>query len=375
MISSSFKMIKLAHPDITAREVAAVTRVLRSGTLSLGPELAAFEQAFARYVGRQHALAVSSGTAALHLAVRALGLKAGDQVITSPYSFIASVNCILFEGARPVLADIDPVTMNIDPDKAARLVNARTKAILAVDVFGLPAEYRQISAICRQHGLHLIEDSCEALGAEYHGGKAGSFGTVSTFGFYPNKQITTGEGGMVLCDDDRLHQRMSAMRNQGRSSMGGWLAHHILGYNYRMADINAALGRVQLQRLPRLLENRRRIADNYQGLFAKQLPEFTTLHDVPGMRRSWFVFAVLVPEQLKGKKRDQLIKGLQQAGVGCAHYFPALHLQPALRSLGYRRGDFPVAEDVADRSFAIPFHHKLTLRDQQTVVRTIKRLV
>ena len=368
-------MIKLAHPDITAREVAAVTRVLKSGTLSLGPELTAFENAFATYVGRKHALAVSSGTAGLHLAVRALGIGPGDEVITSPYSFIASVNCILFEGARPVLADIDPVSLNLDPAKAAKRVNARTKAILAVDVFGLPAEYQKITAICRKHQLHLIEDSCEALGATYHGKQAGSFGRVSTFGFYANKQITTGEGGMVLCDDDRLYLHMSAMRNQGRSSMGGWLAHHILGYNYRMSDISAALGRVQLGRLAQLLSHRKRIADNYQELFSRQLPEFTTLHDVPGMERSWFVFAILVPGKLKGKKRDQLIKGLQQAGIGCAHYFPALHLQPALRSLGYHRGDFPVAEDIADRSLAIPFHHRLTVRDQQTIVRMIKSLV
>ncbi|MCU0606106.1 MAG: DegT/DnrJ/EryC1/StrS family aminotransferase [Candidatus Edwardsbacteria bacterium] len=368
-------MIKLADPDITAREIAAVARVLRSGTLSLGPELAAFEGAFAKYVGRKHALAVCSGTAGLHLAVRALGLGPGDEVVTSPYSFIASVNCIRFEGARPVLADIDPGTFNLDPARAARKITRRTKALLPVDIFGLPADFDAFQALCDRHRLAMIEDSCEALGAEYRGRRCGSFGDASVFGFYANKQITTGEGGMVVCDDDALHRLMAAMRNQGRSSMGGWLAHRILGYNYRMSDLSAALGRVQLSRLPRLLARRQRLAGAYRKLFASQLPEFGTLGDRPGMARSWFVFAVLVPPSLKGARRDGLIKGLQESGIQCAHYFPALHLQPALRDLGHRRGDFPVAEDIADRSLAIPFHHGLTRPDQERIVRTIRRLV
>ncbi len=368
-------MIKLAHPDITSKEINAVVKVLKSGTLSLGPELAAFEADFARYVGRKHALAVSSGTAGLHLAAMALGLKPGHQVITSPYSFIASANCILYQGAAPVLADIDPVTLNLDPGQAAQKITRRTRALLAVDVFGLPADYKRLEALCRKHGLDLIEDSCEALGARHHGRMAGSFGKIAAFGFYPNKQITTGEGGMVLCDDRRLHQKMTALRNQGRSSMGGWLAHHILGYNYRMSDVSAALGRAQLARLPAMLERRRMVAQSYKELFARRLPEFTLLQDVPGLKRSWFVFAVLVPGPMKGKKRDRLIKELQKSGIQCAHYFPALHLQPALRSLGYQRGDFPVTEDAADRSLALPFHHKLSLRDQEKVVETIGRIV
>jgi len=368
-------MIKLANPDITPKEIAAVVKVLKSGTLSLGPELAAFEDDFACYVGRKYALAVSSGTAGLHMAVNALGIGPGDEVITSPYSFIASVNCILYQRARPVLADIDPHTFNLDPAQAAAMVTSRTKAILAVDVFGLPADYKKLDALCRKYGLLLIEDSCEALGAGHHGKMAGSFGQVAVFGFYPNKQITTGEGGMVVCDDKKLYRHMAALRNQGRSSMGGWLAHHLLGYNYRMSDISAALGRVQLFRLPKMLEQRRKIARNYTKLFVKHLPEFTVLKDFPGMKRSWFVFAVLVPPAMKGKKRDRLIKGLQASGIQCAHYFPALHLQPSLRSLGYKRGDFPVAEDVADRSLALPFHHKLTSADQQKVVDTIARII
>lgn len=368
-------MIKLANPDITNKEIAAVVKVLKSGTLSLGPELEAFENDFARYVGRKHALAVSSGTAGLHMAANALGIGPGDEVITSPYSFIASVNCILYQRAKPVLADIDPATFNLDPEQAAAKVNSRTKALLAVDVFGLPADYKKLEAICRKHGLNLIEDSCEALGARYHGRMAGSFGKIAVFGFYPNKQITTGEGGMVVCDDGKIYRHMAALRNQGRSSMGGWLAHHILGYNYRMSDISAALGRAQLQRLPVMLERRRKVAQNYKKLFARHLPEFTVLEDVPGSERSWFVFVVLAPPNMKGKKRDLLIKGLQRSGIQCAHYFPALHLQPSLRALGYKRGDFPVAEDVADRSLALPFHHKLTAEDQIRVVETIKRLI
>jgi len=368
-------MIKLAHPDITSKEIAAVVKVLKSGTLSLGPELKAFENDFARYVGRKYALAVSSGTAGLHMAANALGIGPGDEVITSPYSFIASVYCILYQRAKPVLADIDPATFNLDPEQAAKKITRKTKALLAVDVFGLPADYKKLNALCRKHNMELIEDSCEALGARYHGRMAGSFGKISVFGFYPNKQITTGEGGMVLCDDPKMYRHMVALRNQGRSSMGGWLAHHILGYNYRMSDISAALGRAQLARLPAMLERRRRVAQNYKELFARRLPEFTVLQDVPGVERSWFVFAVLTPPALKGKKRDRLIKGLQRSGIQCAHYFPALHLQPALRSLGYKKGDFPVAEDVAGRSLALPFHHKLTGADQQKVVEAIKRMI
>ncbi len=369
-------MIKLASPDITQREIDAVVRVLRSGTLSLGPEILKFEKAFAKYIGRKHALAVSSGTAGLHMITRALNLKPGDEVITSPYSFAASVNCILYQGATPVFVDIDPRTLNLDPKKIKAAITRRTKAILAVDVFGLPADYQKIQALCQKHRLTLIEDSCEALGAKYHGKRAGSFGAAAVFGFYPNKQMTTGEGGMVLTDDDQLAQTMSSLRNQGRHSMGGWLAHHDLGYNYRMPDINAALGSVQLARLPGILARRKKIAQIYQKLFAERLPEFTVLKDFPGMTRSWFVFAALVPERLKGTGRDNLIKYLQSKGIGCAHYFPALHLQPYLvKELKHKRGDFPLTEDIAGRSLAIPFHHLLTIRDQERVVQVMEQFV
>jgi perosamine synthetase len=369
-------MIKLAHPDITAKEIKAVAKVLESGTLSLGPEVTKFERAFARYVGRKHALAVSSGTAGLHLVASAMGLGPGDEVITSPYSFAASVNCILYQGARPVFADIDPRTMNLDPARIEAAVTRRTRAVLAVDVFGLPADYDAIGRICKKHRLQLIEDSCEALGARYHGCRAGSFGLASVFGFYPNKQLTTGEGGMVLTDDDGLKARMASLRNQGRSFMGGWLAHHILGYNYRMPDINAALGRVQLSRLPGMLEKRRQVAARYQELFSGRLPEFTLLGDLPGITRSWFVFVVLVPPGLRGQGRDRLIRYLQSRGIGCAHYFPALHLQPYLKNiLKHKKGDFPAAEDIAGRSMAIPFHHKLTLGEQERVVKAMEQFI
>ncbi len=368
-------MIKLAHPDITAREIAAVASVMRSGTLSLGPEIVGFERAFARSVGRKHAVAVSSGTAALHLIARTLGLGPGDEVITTPYSFASSLNCILYAGARPVLADVDPVSFNIDPDEVRRRLTRRTKAVLAVDVFGVPADYPALEGICGRRGLRLIEDSCEALGASRAGRAAGSFGDAAAFGFYPNKQITTGEGGMAVCDGDALAARIRSLRNQGRTAMGGWLAHHQLGYNYRMSEMAAALGRVQLSRLRQLLARRRRLAESYRTLFARALPGFTVLPEVPGTSRSWFVFVVLVPEPLAGKARDRLIAALNRRGIQCAHYFPALHLQPYARKLlGHRRGDFPVAEGIADRSLAIPFHHRLTVADQQTVIRAIKRL-
>lgn len=368
-------MIKLAHPDITEREIRAVTRVLRSGTLSLGPEAEAFERLFARRVGRKHAIALNSGTSALHLIVKSLGLGAGDEVITAPYSFIASVNCILYEGARPVLADIDPATLNIDPAQVERRITRRTRAVLPVDVFGLPADYGALERICRRHGLLLIEDACEALGAWYRGKPAGSFGQAAAFGFYPNKQITTGEGGMAVCDDPKLAERIRSYRNQGRSFMGGWLAHHLVGYNYRMSDINAAVGRVQISRLGKLLASRKKAARRYRRLFKRHLPEFTVLADVPGTVRSWFVFVILVPPEMRGEGRDRLLTGLRKRGIECAHYFPALHLQPALKCLGYGKGDFPAAEEAAGRSLAIPFHHRLGLHDQERVVRTIGRLI
>jgi perosamine synthetase len=369
-------MIKLADPHITAREVAAVARVLRSGTLSLGPEIPAFERELARFTGRRHGIAVSSGTAGLHLITLALGLKPGDEVITTPYSFAASLNCILFAGATPVLADVDPVSFNLDPAAVRAKLTRRTRAVLAVDVFGLPADYAALGRICKGRRLHLIEDSCEALGAAYRGRPAGSFGAAGVFGFYPNKQLTTGEGGMVVCDDGAMADMMRSLRNQGRSSMGGWLAHHRLGYNYRMSEIAAALGRAQLARLPGMLRRREQLAARYRTLFQAQLPEFGLLSPVPGSKRSWFVFVVLVPPRMRGAPRDRLITRLQQAGIGCAHYFPALHLQPYLfRRLGHRRGDFPVAEDIAGRSLAVPFHHGLSLADQKQVVRTIASLV
>ncbi len=367
-------MIKLAHPDITEREIQAVTRVLRSGTLSLGPEAEAFERLFARKVGRRHAIALNSGTSALHLIVKALGLGAGDEVVTAPYSFIASVNCILYEGARPVLADIDPVTLNIDPAQVERRLTKRTRAVLPVDVFGLPADYRALEEICRRRRLMLIEDACEALGASYRGKPAGSFGQAAAFGFYPNKQITTGEGGMAVCDDRKLADLIRSYRNQGRSYMGGWLAHHRMGYNYRMSELNAAMGRIQLSRLGSMLAVRKKLATAYRRLFRQRLPEFTLLPEVPGVERSWFVFVILVPPAMRGAGRDRLLTGLRARGIECAHYFPALHLQPVLKRLGYRRGDFPVAEEVADRSLAIPFHHRLTVDDQERVVLTIEKL-
>ena len=369
-------MIKLASPNITKREIDAVVKVLKSGTLSLGPEILKFEKAFARYIGRKHALAVSSGTAGLHLITRALGLKPGDQVITSPYSFAASVNCILYQGATPVFADVDPATFNIDPKRIEAAITRRTRAILAVDIFGLPADYATLQKICKKHQLLLIEDSCEALGAKYKNKMAGSFGAAAVFGFYPNKQITTGEGGMVLTDDDRLAETMFSLRNQGRHSMGGWLAHHEMGYNYRMPDINAALGAVQLSRIRGILQTRKDIAERYLKLFQQRLPEFTVLQEPKGLKRSWFVFVVMVPREMRGPKRDRLIKHLQSKGIGCAHYFPALHLQPYLQKiLKHKKGDFPVAENIADRSLAIPFHHLLTAKDQERVVRTMEQFV
>jgi perosamine synthetase len=347
--------LQLARPILGAREEELVLEVLRSGQLSLGPRLRAFEEAFAARVGAPRASAVSSGTAGLHLALRAVGVSAGDEVLTSPFSFVASANAAIYDGARPVFADIDPVTLNLDPRAAAAAVGDRTAAILPVHVFGYPADM----VAFEQLGRPIVEDACEALGAAYaDGGAVGGRGHPAVFGFYANKQLTTGEGGMITLASPELKERIDSERNQGRAPDMGWLDHDRLGFNYRLSDIACALGLAQLERLDAMLGERARVAELYgqalSRLEALQLP----CPDAGGARRGWFVYVVQLPT---GTDRDSTVRALGDRGVPSKPYFPAIHLYSFYRErFGYREGQFPVAEDVAARSIALPFHPEMT---------------
>ena len=347
-------MIPLARPVLGEAEERAVIDVLRSGQLSLGPHLPEFEQAFAARVGARHASAVSSGTAALHLALRAVGVTDGDEVVTTPFSFVASANAILFERARPVFADIDPVTLNIDPDAAAAAITGRTTALLPVHIFGYPADIAALEA----HGLPIVEDACEALGATYADGTpVGGRGHPATFAFYANKQLTTGEGGMLTMGSAEHKERVDSERNQGRAPNMDWLDHDRLGFNYRLTDIACALGLAQLGHLDEMLAGRARVAGLYREALAGTevgLP----CPDEGAAARGWFVFVVQVPH---GIDRDTAIEGLRARGVQSKPYLPAIHLMSFYRErFGHREGEFPVCEDVAARSIALPFFPEMT---------------
>lgn len=342
--------IPLARPLMGEAEEAAVTAVLRSGRLSLGPALGAFEEAFAERVGAAHASAVSSGTAGLHLALRAAGVGDGDEVVTSPFSFVASANAALYERARPVFADIDPVTLNIDPAAAAAAVSDRTAALLPVHIFGYPADVPALERL----GLPIVEDACEALGAVHPDGvPVGGRGHLAVFGFYANKQITTGEGGMVVTASADHKRRLDSERNQGRAPDMGWLDHDRLGFNYRLSDVACALGLAQLERLDTMLADRARVAALYgEGLAGIEGVD-PPAPDAGGARRSWFVYVVRLPP---GADRDQAVRALARRGIETKPYLPAIHLFSFYRErFGHRPGEFPVAEDAAARSLALPF--------------------
>ncbi len=362
--------IPLAQPVIGAREEERVLDVLRSGQLSLGPLLAEFEQAFATSVGASCASAVSSGTAGLHLALRAVGVSDGTEVITSPFSFVASANVAVYERARPVFADIDPVTLNLSVDAAAAAVSDRTAALLPVHIFGYPADIPGFE----QLGLPIGEDACEALGAEHADGvPVGGRGHPAVFGFYPNKQLTTGEGGMVTTGDPSTKERIDSERNQGRSPDMGWVDHDRLGFNYRLSDIACALGLAQLERLDEMLADRARVADLYRqaltGVEGLQLP----CRDSDGNRRGWFVYVVQLPRELG---RDSVVRWLAQRGVPSKPYFPAVHLMSYYRDqFGHREGEFPVCEDVAARSIALPFFPEMSERQVEQVGVTLREVV
>jgi len=364
------KHISMSSQDISEADVQAVLDVLRSGRLALGPQTEAFEHALAQYVGVTHAVAVNSGTSALHLLVRALGLGPGDEVLVPSFTFAASVNAILYEGATPVFVEIEPETYNLDPEDLARRVTPRTKAIMAVDVFGHPAAWDDILAVAQAHDLRIIDDACEALGAEYKGRKLGTFGDAATFAFYPNKQMTTGEGGIVVTNDGEIARLCRSMRNQGRGEMGAWLEHERLGYNYRMTEMSAALGVSQLARLETFLAKRAHVAE----LYTERLQALTAVRPPvvkPGVRMSWFVYVVTLAE---GTHRDTIMRRMASDGVPTRGYFAPIHTQPYISDrFGDLAGTLPLTEAVAQRTVALPFHNSLAESDIDAVVAALER--
>jgi perosamine synthetase len=366
-VRQEVRPVPLSGPYLGEREEELVLEVLRSGRLSLGPTIGRFEELVAERVGAPYAAAVSSGTAGLHLLCRIAGVGPGDEVITSPFSFAASANCFLYEGATPVFADIDPSTLNLDPAAVEAAVTPRTKAVVAVDIFGYPCELDELRTICDRHGLVLIEDSAEALGAEYKGRPIGAHGPSCVFAFYPNKQIATGEGGVVVTHDEETYKLVVSLRNQGRDyETGGWFNHVRLGFNYRWTDVQAAIGIAQLEKLDRMLELRRVAAARYGELLAGVDGVTPLRTDDVDHRRSWFVYVVQVDPEID---RDRVMARLRENGVHTAEYVPCIHLQGYMREgYGFREGLYPVAEDVSSRSLALPFFTGIEPQVQDHVV-------
>jgi dTDP-4-amino-4,6-dideoxygalactose transaminase len=366
-------VIPLAKPLVGPGEEQLVLETLRSGRLALGPRLGEFEAGLSSLLGRPVS-AVSSGTAGLHLAIRAAGIEAGDEVVTTPFSFVASANCLLYENARPVFCDIDPRTLNLDPAAAAAAVTDRTTGLLPVHIFGYPVDMPALERLAAERALWLVEDACEALGATHADGtQVGARGNLSVFAFYPNKQITTGEGGAVVCPDDAVKERIDSERNQGRAPDMGWLDHDRLGFNYRIDELSCALGVAQLERVDELLAGRDRIA----GLYSEALAEIDELGlpcpDSGGDRRSWFVYVVQLPP---GVDRDTAVSAMRERGVDTKPYLPAIHLMSFYRErFGHREGEFPVCEDVAARSLALPFFGELSDGELEQVVAALREVI
>jgi perosamine synthetase len=358
--------IPLAKPEITDEDRQAVLEVLHTPNLSMGPKVREFEQAICDYTGSRHAVAVNSGTSALHIAVRALGLEAGSEVILPSFTFSALLNVILQEGLRPKFVDIDPKTYNSTPDAVAAAITTKTRLILAVHTFGIPVNSQTLRGVCEKHHLHLIEDACEALGAEIHRHKAGTFGEAGLFAFYPNKQITTGEGGMLITSNEQLALRARRLRNQGRDSALDWYQHAEVGFSYRLSDISCALGVSQLARINAVIERRHKLAEIYDRELA-QIAELIrpSLTSEVG-RISWFVYPVQVAPEFNANDRDKICESLLRKGIGAGRYFAPLHLQPVLKPYG-NFAALPQTELVADRVLAVPFFNALTEQEIQEV--------
>jgi perosamine synthetase len=365
--------IPLSSPDVQAEDVELVARVLRSNRLSIGPFIKELERDFADYIGTKYAVAVTNGTAGLHLCMRAAGIVEGDEVITTPFSFIASANCILYERATPVFVDIDEASLNLDPALVARAVTPRTRATLPVHVFGQPCAMDELQSICRDRNLTLIEDACEAVGAEYKGRKVGAFGKAAVFSFYPNKAMTLGEGAVVTTDDPHWAELMQSLRNQGRGDGGTGYASDRLGYNYRLDEMSAALGVAQLKRLDRLLAQRQAVAARY-GEMLRHVPGVTVKRTLASTTRvSWFVFVIHLDPRID---RDRVIEQLEARGIPSRVYFTPIHLEPYYRKrFGFRPGDFPVAERVAASILALPFHTNLSDAEIDEVVDALQSAI
>jgi perosamine synthetase len=365
--------VPLSRPYIDERDEELVLDVLRSGRLSLGPAIDRFEELFAERVGAPYAAAVSSGTAGLHMLCHIAGVEPGDEVITSPIAFVATANCFIFEGGVPVFADVDPRTLNLDPVAVEAAITERTKGIVVVDMFGYPCELDGLRAIAESHGLWLIDDSCEALGAEYKGAPIGSHGVSGAFGFYPNKQLTTGEGGMVTTHSEEERDLVVSLRNQGRSYDSRWFHHVRLGFNYRITDLQAALGIAQLEKLDKMLDLRSEVAARYTDLLAGVDGVEPPLADDAGHKRSWFVYVVKLAD---GVDRKAVLQSLAEQGIEAGLYVPAVHLQPYMRErYGFAEGMCPVAEDACSRTLALPFFPELEAGDQELVVEALRTAI
>ena len=365
--------VPLSRPFLDERDEELVLEVLRSGRLSLGPVIERFEELLAERVRAPYAAAVSSGTAGLHMLCHIAGVEPGDEVITSPVSFVATANCFIIEGGVPVFADVDSRTLNLDPEAVEAAITERTKGIVVVDMFGYPCELDELRAIAERHGLWLIDDSCEALGAEYKGAPIGSHGPSGAFGFYPNKQMTTGEGGMVTTHSEEEVELLKSLRNQGRSYDSRWFHHPRVGFNYRLTDLQAALGIAQLEKLDRMLAMRAEVAGRYTKLLAGIEGVEPPLADDEDHKRSWFVFVVKLD---RGLEREAVLETLKAQGIEAGHYVPAVHLQPYMRErYGFAEGTCPVAEDACDRSLALPFFPQLEAADQELVVDALRDAV
>ncbi len=364
--------IHLSRPDITKKEIQAVSDVLRTPNLSLGPKLPEFETALAKYIGRKHAIAVNSGTSGLFLCISAMKIGPGDEVITTPFTFIASSNSIMMVGATPVFVDIDPGSLNIDPAQIESKITEKTKAILPVEVFGNPAGFDKVCEIAQKHNLTVIEDCCEALGSTLNDRMVGTFGEMSVFAFYPNKQITTGEGGMILTDDDDLADICVSLRNQGRGKTGTWLSHERLGYNFRLSDINCALGIVQLSRIDEIKAKRRQVATWYQEMLSDD-KRLIVPAEQNGCEISWFVFVIRLSDQFTLEQRNGVLQEMRNEGIEVGNYFPPVHLQPFMvEKFGYCEDDFPATESVCKSTIALPFYNDLSKDEVAVVCKTLR---
>lgn len=366
------EVVPMSSSELDDADIQGVLGVLRSGRLALGPRAEEFERLIADYVGTKHAVAVNSGTAALHLIVKSIGLGPGDEILVPSFTFAASVNAFLYEGCTPIFVDIDPETKNLDPKDLERKITPRSRAVMVVDVFGHPVEWDAILEIARRHDLRVIDDACEALGAEYKGIKVGRFGDAASFSFYPNKQMTLGEGGVIVTDNDQIARLARSLRNQGRGEMGSWLDHERLGYNYRLPELSAALGISQLRRLETFLAKRERVARMYterlQGLEWVGPPVVR-----PHVRMSWCLYDVLLAE---GLDRDPVMRAMAEQGIPTRGYFSPVHLQPYIREKwGNKAGDLPVTESVASRSLALPFFNNLSEDQVELVVSKLAAAV